>query len=50
MGGRPNIAGSVLGDEVFETDEFAVDLQRGAGVILPSSEARSARRAGNALV
>ena len=32
MGGGADVSGGVVEDEVFEVDEFAVDLQRGAGV------------------
>ncbi len=32
VGGRADIAGGVVEDEVFEMDEFAVDPQRRAGV------------------
>lgn len=39
-------------DEIFEMDQFAVNPQRDAGIgeLLPSEEARSDRRADDALI
>jgi len=52
VGGSADVAETVVEDEVFEVDEFAVDPQGGAGVgeVLPFEDARTDEGAGDALV